>query len=313
MENNIFIEKSLKRYIKSKKIGYTASLLVGFLITGNILYGENISDRQVMEQKIKENNKRIEEIERRTVELLKEGDYYAKTLEDNKQFFFPLNHEHRHASKGNDGAEIILGMEIIPPGKPEGPTETIPGIPIIPPGENGGPTTTVPGFDIIPQEKPGGPVTRPEKPAFPDKIETVFPGDTNLPEKSEGQTNIKPLELGELQEPHIEHFVPGINENVVLPEINKNSLAPVDTAIKPVEIDKNIDIDKGPDTIINMTEAEFQVLRPQLNYEYDPKEPTAPSLPVIGNVTAQNEIKLPELSVNTTKFDQGTGGDFKAE
>lgn len=311
MENNIFIEKSLKRYIKSKKIGYTASLLVGFLITGNILYGENISDRQVMEQKIKENNKRIEEIERRTVELLKEGDYYAKTLENNKQFFFPLNHEHRHASKGNDGAEIILGMEIIPPGKPEGPTETIPGIPIIPPGENGGPTTTVPGFDIIPQEKPGGPVTRPDKPTFPDKIETVFPEDTNLPEKSEGQTNIKPLELGELPEPHIEHFVPGINENVVLPEINKNSLAPVDTAIKPVEIDKNIDIDKGPDTIINMTEAEFQVLRPQLNYEYDPKEPTAPSLPVIGNVTAQNEIKLPELSVNTTKFDQGTGGILK--
>ena len=117
MENNIFIEKSLKRYIKSKKIGYTASLLVGFLITGNILYGEISISREIEQwrETKKENNKRIEEIERRTVELLKEGDYYAKTLENNKQFFFPLNHEHRHASKGNDGAEIILGMEIIPP------------------------------------------------------------------------------------------------------------------------------------------------------------------------------------------------------
>ena len=159
--NNIFIEKSLKRYIKTKKIGYTVSLFVGFLITGNIIYAETAAlTRSEIEARIKENNKRIEEIERRTVELLKEGDYYAKTLEDNKQFFFPLNHEHRHASKGNKY------------------TETIPGIPIIPPGEDGGPTETIPGMPLNPS------VTRPEN---PDVIKPEIPTPVlpELPEKSE--------------------------------------------------------------------------------------------------------------------------------
>lgn len=309
--NNVFIEKSLKRYIKSKKIGYTAALLVGFLITGNIIYAETAAlTRSEIEARIKENNKRIEEIERRTVELLKEGDYYAKTLEDNKQFFFPLNHEHRHASKGNEGTEIILGMEIVPPGKPGGPTETIPGTPIIPPGKPGGPTTIIPGKPIIPQEEPGGPVIKPVKPDVPEKIETYKPELPNLPVKSEGETNIKPLELGKIEEPKIENFIPELNGSLMIPEIKKDTIAQIDPSIKPVQLDE-LNVDNGPSVEINIAETDFNISRPNISYEYDPKEPTAPTLLQIDEVKAPAEIKLSELSINTTKFDQGTGGILK--
>ncbi|WP_300330873.1 hypothetical protein, partial [Fusobacterium sp.] len=98
MDNNIFTEKSLKRYIKTKKIGYSVSLLVSFLITGNIVFGQDLSSSQI-KTKIEKNNQRLEEIEKRLMELIKEGDYYAKTLEDNNQFFFPLDIEHRHSRK----------------------------------------------------------------------------------------------------------------------------------------------------------------------------------------------------------------------
>ena len=309
--NNIFIEKSLKRYIKTKKIGYTVSLFVGFLITGNIIYAETAAlTRSEIEARIKENNKRIEEIERRTVELLKEGDYYAKTLEDNKQFFFPLNHEHRHASKGNEGTEIILGMEIVPPVKPGGPTEIIPGIPIIPPGKPGGPTTIIPGKPIIPQEEPGGPVIKPVKPDVPEKIETYKPELPNLPVKSEGETNIKPLELGKIEEPKIENFIPELNDSLMIPEIKKDTIAQIDPSIKPVQLDE-LNVDNGPSVEINIAETDFNISRPNISYEYDPKEPTAPTLLQIDEVKAPVEIILPELSINTTKFDQGEGGILK--
>ena len=38
MNNNHEIEKSLKRFLK-KKVAYTASLLIAFLITGSIAFG----------------------------------------------------------------------------------------------------------------------------------------------------------------------------------------------------------------------------------------------------------------------------------
>ncbi|MGY0394364.1 hypothetical protein ACWXCO_04065, partial [Fusobacterium sp. SYSU M8A802] len=135
MRDNIYIEKSLKRYIKSKKIGYSISLLVSFLITGSIMYGQELSSSQ-LKAKIAENNQRIEEIEKRIMELIKEGDYYAKTLEDNNQYFFPLNIEHRH-SRGHQHfaiAESVKPMVPIQPSKPIiKPTPIQPSKPIIKP------------------------------------------------------------------------------------------------------------------------------------------------------------------------------------
>lgn len=290
MESNIFIEKSLKRYIKSKKIGYTASLLVGFLITGNIIYAETTAlTKNEIEKRIEANSRRIEKIDEEIFKLLKEGDYYAKTLEDNKQFFFPLDHEHRHASKGEDGTEIIPALPIIPPGKPEGPTETIPGLPIVPP------------------EVPGGPVVKPEKPAVPEKIETVTPDVPNLPEKSEGDTELNHVPLGTIPEPHIETFTPEISDKIIIPQIDKNILSQIDPAIKPVKVE-NLTVDNGPNIVINIVDTDFAIQRPNVSYDYTPKEPTAPSLPNITDVNAPAEIRLPEINVKATHFNQGAGG-----
>ncbi|WP_291255191.1 OmpA family protein [Fusobacterium sp.] len=150
MRDNIYIEKSLKRYIKSKKIGYSISLLVSFLITGSIMYGQELSSSQ-LKAKIAENNQRIEEIEKRIMELIKEGDYYAKTLEDNNQYFFPLNIEHRH-SRGHQHFAVS---------KSQGPMYPIlPSKPVLKPN--------------VPDEIVSG---TPEVPNAPDKIEVPLEED----------------------------------------------------------------------------------------------------------------------------------------
>ena len=301
--DNIFIEKSLKRYIKSKKIGYTASLLVGFLITGNIIYGESIYiSKSEVEKKIEENKKRIKEIEKRTVELLKEGDYYVKTLENNKQFFFPLEYEHRHASKGNKYTETIPGIPIIPPGEDGGPTETIPGIPIIPPGENGGPTETIPGMPLNPS------VTRPEKPNVikPEILTPVLP---YLPEKSEVNSELEHIDIGNIEEPQITPSTPDINTDIVTPHIGKIEIDDsMEQGVGKIDIDKYIDISGNADTNINITEAGFNPKRPDVSYVYVPKEPISPEKFTIDEITAPSDIHLPDIKVNTSSFVQGNGG-----
>lgn len=202
--NNIFVEKSLKRYIKSKKIGYTTGLLIGFLITGNIVYGENVSVNNIevqikeIQEKIEENNKRINEINQKTVELLKEGDYYVKTLEDNRQFFFPINYEHRHASKGNDAKAGNIEQE--KPIQPEIPDK----IEVVDPME-----PTMPEKDINDTEVGhiGMPDVKDPKPTFPNitiKTEMKPPQfSVSIPDTPE--INVVPIEVDKFANiPHLE-------------------------------------------------------------------------------------------------------------
>lgn len=123
MLKNYEIEKSLKRFIKNKKIGYSASLLVGFLITGDILIGAELNSdvvllkeiklqKEIILKKLEENRKRLIELDREIAYLLEEGDYYAKTLEDNKQFFFPLIIEHRHSRRVKENGNGYIEEKI---------------------------------------------------------------------------------------------------------------------------------------------------------------------------------------------------------
>lgn len=184
--NNVFIEKSLKRYVKSKKIGYTASLLVGFLITGNIVYAENVYGNKIeIEEKIKANNKRIEEIEKRTVELLKEGDYYAKTLENNRQFFFPLNYEHRHSSK--EKRTEIASFE---PAKPEMNVPDrveipVPGLPSLPEKNEGNADIDHIHIGDIPE-----PPIEPPTPEIEENIKTPHVNKETITEVNQSVGNI---------------------------------------------------------------------------------------------------------------------------
>ena len=85
--NKYEIEKSLKRYLK-KKISYTFSLLVAFLITGGISNAESLtqeellsrvsSQREKLERLLKDNQREINILQKDNLALLKEADYYTK-------------------------------------------------------------------------------------------------------------------------------------------------------------------------------------------------------------------------------------------
>ena len=98
------IEKSLKRYLK-RKISFSFSLLIAFLITGGISLGAGITSEEIQEtkgdiltkielereeikRKIAENEKLIKEYNSDFVELVRKGDFYSKPLIPNTQVFF---------------------------------------------------------------------------------------------------------------------------------------------------------------------------------------------------------------------------------
>ena len=98
------IEKSLKRFLK-RKIGYSLSLLIAFLITGEISLSAGITaeeiqeaksdllikiqtEREKIKRKIAENEKLIKEYNSNFVELLRKGNFYSKPTFKSTQLFF---------------------------------------------------------------------------------------------------------------------------------------------------------------------------------------------------------------------------------
>ena len=91
------IEKSLKRFLK-RKVSYSVSLLVAFMITGGISFGAGITaediqetkgdlltkiqeEREGIKQKLLENEVKLKEINLDSRILLKEADFYSKPTE----------------------------------------------------------------------------------------------------------------------------------------------------------------------------------------------------------------------------------------
>ncbi|SQJ04199.1 Uncharacterised protein [Fusobacterium ulcerans] len=98
------IEKSLKRFLK-RKVSYSLSLLIAFMITGGISLGAGITaeeiqetksdlltriqtEREEIKRKIAENEKMIKEYNADFVELVRKGDFYSKPLFNSTQIFF---------------------------------------------------------------------------------------------------------------------------------------------------------------------------------------------------------------------------------
>lgn len=81
------IEKSLKRYLK-KRISYTFSLLIAFLITGGfasateltqeVLLSRIKEDRVKLQKLLQENYKKEAALQKESLEVLKEADHYVK-------------------------------------------------------------------------------------------------------------------------------------------------------------------------------------------------------------------------------------------
>ena len=98
------IEKSLKRFLK-RKVSYSLSLLIAFMITGGISFGAGITTEEIQEtkgdlltkiqtereeikRKIAENERLIKEYNSDFVELVRKGDFYSKPLIPSTQVFF---------------------------------------------------------------------------------------------------------------------------------------------------------------------------------------------------------------------------------
>lgn len=88
------IEKSLKRFLK-RKVSYSFSLLIAFMITGGISFGEGITaediqesknnlltriqlEKEEIQKKILENQGKLKALNLDSRVLLKEADFYSK-------------------------------------------------------------------------------------------------------------------------------------------------------------------------------------------------------------------------------------------
>ena len=81
------VEKSLKRYLK-KRISYTFSLLIAFLITGGFATASELNqevllsrikeDREKLEKMLQENYKKEAALQKEDLDILKEADFYVK-------------------------------------------------------------------------------------------------------------------------------------------------------------------------------------------------------------------------------------------
>ena len=113
------IEKALKSFLK-KKVSYSFSLLIIFMITGGIslsagITAENTREtkndilikiqmkREKIKRQIVENEKLISKYNLEYVELLRKGNFYSKPLFESTQIFFPITHEYN--GKGKDRTE----------------------------------------------------------------------------------------------------------------------------------------------------------------------------------------------------------------
>ena len=102
------VEKSLKRFLK-RKVSYTFSMLIAFMITGGISLGAGITTEEIQEtkgdiltkiqlereeikRKIAENERLIKEYNSDFVKLVRKGDFYSKPLVPSTQVIFTYQH-----------------------------------------------------------------------------------------------------------------------------------------------------------------------------------------------------------------------------
>ncbi|MEG9320844.1 autotransporter-associated N-terminal domain-containing protein [Fusobacterium varium] len=116
------IEKSLKRFLK-RKISYSLSLLIAFMITGGISFGAGITTEEIQEskaellskvqaekeeikKKIIENEQLIKEYNSELLDLLKKGNFYSKSMFPSTQVFFTYQNEKNGKMKNRTKKEF---------------------------------------------------------------------------------------------------------------------------------------------------------------------------------------------------------------
>ena len=117
-------EKSLKSFLKKKKVGYTAALLIGYLITGGISLSTSedlvlqatqtqeslVANIQAQKSEIlvllEENEKRLKELKNDSYELVRKGNFYSKPIYPSDMVLFPIVWEHSGKMKNKTKSEF---------------------------------------------------------------------------------------------------------------------------------------------------------------------------------------------------------------
>ena len=123
------IEKSLKRFLK-RKVSYSLSLLIAFMITGGISFGAGITaeeiqetkgdlltkiqtEREEIKRKIAENERLIKEYNSDFVELVRKGDFYSKPTFNSTQVFLSYQHLDNGTMKNRTISEFSETIDAI--------------------------------------------------------------------------------------------------------------------------------------------------------------------------------------------------------
>lgn len=99
--NRVESEKALKRYLK-RSIGFSLTILVGFLINGQISLSADINKELQIQNLLKNIEIEKEEVREKLLELEKELAIVKNSEDYSTHFLFSPTIEHRHAKKSKD-------------------------------------------------------------------------------------------------------------------------------------------------------------------------------------------------------------------
>ena len=284
------IEKSLKRFLK-RKVSYSLSLLIAFMITGGVSLSAGITTEEIQEtkgelltkiqtereeikRKIAENEKLIREYNSDFVELVRKGDFYSKPLTPSTQVFF--SYQYLDNGKMKDVTDKEFAKTIDAVNKHYGTTN---GRSLLKSTGNIGKDKIIAGNGIVVDNE-----------VFRETIEVG--------------ANIKPVE------PTLPTINPNVSVNVSAPVVNlgvlPGTVSPVTPSITPVSapiitlptapgnLSVNVSTPSAVDKITvsapivstptTPTEKNIEIKTPTLPQGYEPTMitlPTAPTLPVV--------------------------------
>ncbi|MEH1739253.1 autotransporter-associated N-terminal domain-containing protein [Fusobacterium varium] len=284
------IEKSLKRFLK-RKVSYSLSLLIAFMITGGVSLSAGITaeeiqetkgelltkiqtEREEIKRKIAENERLIREYNSDFVELVRKGDFYSKPLTPSTQVFF--SYQYLDNGKMKDVTDKEFAKTIDAVNKHYGTTN---GRSLLKSTGNIGKDKIIAGNGIVVDNE-----------VFRETIEVG--------------ANIKPVE------PTLPTINPNVSVNVSAPVVNlgvlPGTVSPVTPSITPVSapiitlptapgnLSVNVSTPSAVDKITvsapivstptTPTEKNIEIKTPTLPQGYEPTMitlPTAPTLPVV--------------------------------
>jgi hypothetical protein len=284
------IEKSLKRFLK-RKVSYSLSLLIAFMITGGVSLSAGITaeeiqetkgelltkiqtEREEIKRKIAENERLIREYNSDFVELVRKGDFYSKPLTPSTQVFF--SYQYLDNGKMKDVTDKEFAKTIDAVNKHYGTTN---GRSLLKSTGNIGKDKIIAGNGIVVDNE-----------VFRETIEVG--------------ANIKPVE------PTLPTINPNVSVNVSAPVVNlgvlPGTVSPVTPSITPVSapiitlptapgnLSVNVSTPLAVDKITvsapivstptTPTEKNIEIKTPTLPQGYEPTMitlPTAPTLPVV--------------------------------